>query len=102
MRLAILNMLERAESKIPPKITNFAGIVGREVYSVGKKVAYILKRLLSTKKTSFMDLFDSVRTRSEVVATFLAVLELCKTNRIHISDDADNISLLAEDSKENT
>lgn len=102
LRLAILNMLERAETKIPPKITNFAGIVGREVYSVGKKVAYILKRLLSTKKTSFMDLFDSVRTRSEVVATFLAVLELCKTNRIKISDDAGDISLLAEENKEMT
>lgn len=101
LRLAILNMLERAESKVPPKITNFAGIVGREVYSVGKKVAYILKRLLSSKKTSFIDLFDSVRTRSEVVATFLAVLELCKTNKIKISDDTDNISLLAEDSGEN-
>ena len=102
LRLAILNMLERAETKIPPKITNFAGIVGREVYSVGKKVAYILKRLLSTKKTSFMDLFDSVRTRSEVVATFLAILELCKTNRIKISDDAGDISLLAEENKEMT
>jgi len=96
LRLAILNMLERAETKIPPKITNFAGIVGREVYSVGKKVAYILRRLLSTKKTSFIDLFDSVRTKSEVVATFLAVLELCKTNRIRITDDTNNISLLAE------
>lgn len=102
LRLAILNMLERAETKIPPKITNFAGIVGREVYSVGKKVAYILKRLLSTKKTSFMDLFDSVRTRSEVVATFLAVLELCKTNRIKISDDTEDISLLAEENKKIT
>ncbi len=102
LRLAILNMLERAETKIPPKITNFAGIVGREVYSVGKKVAYILKILLSTKKTSFMDLFDSVRTRSEVVATFLAVLELCKTNRIKISDDTEDISLLAEENKEMT
>lgn len=102
LRLAILNMLERAETKIPPKITNFAGIVGREVYSVGKKVAYILKRLLSTKKTSFMDLFDSVKTRSEVVATFLAVLELCKTNRIKISDDTEDISLLAEENKEIT
>lgn len=100
LRLAILNMLDRAESKIPPKITNFAGIVGREVYSVGKKVAYILKRLLSPKKTSFMDLFDNVRTRSEVVATFLAVLELCKTNRIKISDDAEDISLLAEEKRE--
>ncbi len=101
LRLAILNMLDRAESKIPPKITNFAGIVGREVYSVGKKVAYILKRLLSPKKTSFMDLFDNVRTRSEVVATFLAVLELCKTNRIKISDDTKDISLLTEEKREN-
>ncbi len=102
LRLAILSMLERAETKIPPKITNFAGIVGREVYSVGKKVAYILKRLLSTKKTSFLDLFDSVRTRSEVVATFLAVLELCKTNRIQISDDTEDISLLTEETNEIT
>lgn len=101
LRLAILNMLDRAESKIPPKITNFAGIVGREVYSVGKKVAYILKRLLSPKKTNFMDLFDNVRTRSEVVATFLAVLELCKTNRIKISDDTKDISLLTEEKQEN-
>lgn len=101
LKLAILSMLERAESKIPPKITNFAGIVGREVYSVGKKVAFILKRLLSTKKTSFMDLFESVRSRSEVVATFLAVLELCKTNRINISDNADNITLVIGEKQEN-
>lgn len=100
LRLAILNMLERAETKIPPKVVNFVGIVGREVYSVGKKVSYILNRLLSSKKTSFIDLFDSVKTRSEVVATFLAVLELCKTNRINISDDTKNITLLTEDGAE--
>ena len=100
LRSAILNMLERAESKIPPKITNFAGIVGREVYSFGKKVAYILKRLLSPKKTRFIDLFDDVKSRSEVVATFLAVLELCKTNRIKISADTEDIALLAEGNKQ--
>ncbi len=100
LRMAILNMLDRAESKIPPKITNFAGIVGREVYSVGKKVAYILKRLLSPAKTRFIDLFDGVKSRSEVVATFLAVLELCKTNRISISGDTDDITLLTENEQE--
>ena len=93
LRFAVLNMLERAETKIPPKITNFAGIVGREVYSVGKKVSYILKRLLSSRKTKFFDLFKSVKSRSEVVATFLAVLELCKTNKITVSDDSNEISL---------
>lgn len=97
LRLSILNMLERAESKVPPKITNFAGIVGREIYSVGKKVAHILKRLLSNQKTTFIQLFDNVRSRSEVVATFLAVLELCKTNRISVSDETQDITLLAEE-----
>ncbi len=101
LRYAILNMLDRAESKIPPKIANFAGIVGREVYSVGKKVAYILKRLFSSKKTRFIDLFDGVKTRSEVVATFLAMLELCKTNRIHVSDETNDVSLLAGEEKQN-
>ncbi len=97
LRLAILNMLDRAESKVPPKITNFAGIVGREIYSVGKKVAHILKRLLSNQKTTFIQLFENVRSRSEVVATFLAVLELCKTNRISVSDETQDITLLAEE-----
>ena len=97
LRLAILNMLDRAESKVPPKITNFAGIVGREIYSVGKKVAHILKRLLTNQKTTFIQLFVNVRSRSEVVATFLAVLELCKTNRISVSDETQDITLLAEE-----
>lgn len=97
LRLSILNMLERAESKVPPKITNFAGIVGREIYSVGKKVAHILKRLLSNQKTTFIELFENVRSRSEVVATFLAVLELCKTNRISVSEETQDITLLAEE-----
>ncbi len=101
LRLSILNMLERAESKVPPRITNFAGIVGREIYSVGKKVAHILKRLLSNRKTTFIELFDNVRSRSEVVATFLAVLELCKTNRISVSEETQDITLLAEENVKN-
>ena len=101
LRYAVLNMLERAETKIPPKITNFAGIVGREVYSVGKKVSYILKTLLSSKKTRFFDLFHNVKTRSEVVATFLAVLELCKTNKISVSDESQDITLLVDENIEN-
>ncbi len=101
LRLSILSMLERSESKVPPRITNFAGIVGREVYSVSKKVAYILKRLLLNSKTTFIQLFDNVKTRSEVVATFLAILELCKTNRIDISDQTQNISIISEEKTKN-
>ena len=33
------------------------------------------------------NLFAGNRSRSEIVATFLAILELCKTNNINIEED---------------
>ena len=33
------------------------------------------------------NLFKGNRSRSEVVATFLAILELCKTNSVVLEDD---------------
>ncbi len=84
---AVLKMLDRAERKMPPPVSNFSGIVGREVYSVSSKVAFILKKLAAAGAATFKGLFKKVQTRSEVVATFLAVLELCKSNRVSISDD---------------
>ena len=39
-------------------------------------------RLVYWGVTSFRALFKGSRSRSEVVATFLAVLELCKANRL--------------------
>jgi segregation and condensation protein A len=35
------------------------------------------------------DLYKTANSRSELVATFLAVLELCKTNRVNVSGDGD-------------
>ena len=84
---AIVRMIDRAERELPPPVSNFSGIVGHEVYSVGSKVAFIVKRLASAGAATFRGLFAKVRSRSEVVATFLAVLELCKSNRVIISDE---------------
>lgn len=90
---AIHKMLDRADQKLPPPVSSFKGIVGREVYSVSSKVAFILKSLLETGKASFKGLFRKVKTRSEVVATFLAVLELCKSNKIRFNDQENDTQL---------
>ena len=46
------------------------------------------------------NLFRGSKSRSEIVATFLAVLDLCKTNSVSLEDDIDgenpNIRLLEE------
>ena len=56
--------------------------VGREPYPVADKAGEIIKRLIALGVTRFRALFKGSRSRSEVVATFLAVLELCKARRL--------------------
>jgi segregation and condensation protein A len=63
----------------------FQGIVGREPYPVAEKAGEIIRRLLLGGVTRFRALFRGNRSRSEVVATFLAVLELCKARRLHLA-----------------
>lgn len=71
----------------------FQGIVGREPYPVGEKAREVLERLVWGGVTRLKKLFLSARSRSEVVATFLAVLELCKTNRIRLTGSGEDCSV---------
>ena len=45
----------------------------------------ILQRLLRFGVTRFQALFQGNRSRSEIVATFIAVLELCKARRVRLA-----------------
>ena len=46
------------------------------------KADEVMQRLLQFGVMSFRALFRGSRSRSEIVATFLAILELCKDRRI--------------------
>jgi segregation and condensation protein A len=93
LKQAVLRLLDRVENRLPPPVSSFEGIVGREVYSVAAKTVSIVKRLIRAGILSFKSLFNNVKSRSEVVATFLAVLELCKSNRIQILDENDETAI---------
>lgn len=77
--------LERVNNRMPPPARAFEGIVGREPYPVADKARAILDRLVQFGVTRFRALFRGNRSRSEVVATFLAILELCRANRVHLA-----------------
>ena len=79
---ALNAVLGRLDNKLPPPVSAFQGIVGREPYPVADKAGEIIKRLVTFGVTRFRALFQGSRSRSEVVATFLAVLELCKNRRL--------------------
>ena len=86
-------MLDRAEEKLPPAASAFEGIVGREPYPVSDKARDILDRLIQFGVTRFRALFRTSRSRSEVVATFLASLELCKASRVRLAGTAEDCTV---------
>ena len=83
----MLSLSQRGEELLPPTVHNFAGIVGAEPYSVLKKASQVLKRLMETGSATFKSLFTGNNNRSEIVATFLSILELCKMNCVELSPD---------------
>lgn len=90
---ALNSVLERVGSRLPPPVRAFEGIVGREPYPVADKARSILDRLIQFGVARFRALFRTSRSRSEVVATFLAILELCKANRIHLAGTAEDCTV---------
>ena len=85
LRRAMVAVLERVDNKLPPPMSAFEGIVGREPYPVSDKATELISRLIQLGVTRFRALFHGNRSRSEVVATFLAVLELCRARRVRLA-----------------
>ena len=86
--LALANIAERSERSMPPPVSNFRGIVGAEPYPVTKKAKELLSRLVLNGVARLRQLFRGSRSRSEIVATFLAILELCRTDAVSLEQDA--------------
>lgn len=63
------------------------------VYSVTDKARELVEQLKATGVIRIQHLFDSSRSRSEVVATFIAVLELCKMGSILFSGEGEKCSV---------
>lgn len=83
---AIHNIFERSERRMPPPASAFSGIVGKEPVPVGEKIE-LLVRLFTRQKLVVLDaIVLDCESRSEVVAVFLAVLELSKVHKIWIED----------------
>lgn len=84
---AYLDAVGRGKRRLPPPAKAFQAIVERRVVSVGSRIIHLLKTLYRNNQTSYLGLFDSSTDRSELVATFLAVLELVKAKRITVEGD---------------
>lgn len=75
----------RGQVEEAPPLKAFDEIVKREPYPVETKAREIIRRLRQGGITRFLLLFRGSRSRSEIVATFIAVLELCREKVIHLA-----------------
>lgn len=87
---AYINVAGKAQRRLPPPIDSFKGIVARKFVNVASKVRTVMRKLWSGKKVPFLSLFDAAKSKSDIVATFLAVLELTKTKKITVDGDIKN------------
>lgn len=91
----------RGQAETPP-LRAFDEIVRREPYSVEQKAKEIVRRLKEGGITRFLLLFRGSRSRSELVATFMAVLELCRSRIIRLAGPAADCTVTCREDPENT
>ncbi len=84
---AFNNIFQRRIRFAKPEKRSFRGIVGREKVSVSAMTQKIHKRLSTKGKVQFSSLFCEGESRPEMIATFLAVLEMIKANKIRADYD---------------
>lgn len=86
---AYLSAAGRGKRRLPPPVQAFSGIVARKIVPVASKITYVLRRLYTDEKVSYASLFDRAESKSDLVATFLALLELVKSKRIRVDGEGD-------------
>jgi segregation and condensation protein A len=96
MVLAMQELLGRSNGSVPVPTAAFAEIVKHEPYPVESKAQEIIARLKHFGMTRFLLLFRGSRSRSELVATFVALLELCKARVIHLAGGTADCTVEAE------
>ena len=80
----LISALNQALDRAPKEELNE---IFAEQFTVSDKVDYLLENLKSGKSLTLGRLFRGMRSRQEIVCTFLAVLELMKLNRLSARQD---------------
>ncbi len=84
----------RGQRRLPPSTAPFTKIVAKKIVSVSTKIVFVIRNLFKGGSKRISDLYKTANSRSELVATFLAVLELCKANRVKVEGDGESQEII--------
>lgn len=91
---AYISAAGRNFRRLPPPIESFKRIVATKIIAVGEKIDDIMSRLEKRGRLRFRTYIMAAKSRSDLVARFLAVLELCKTKDIYIDGEGDDFEIV--------
>ncbi|MBQ7540877.1 MAG: segregation/condensation protein A [Clostridia bacterium] len=86
---AYISAVGKGKRRLPPPVEAFSRIVAHRIVSVASRINFLLDTLRGGKQ-NFVSLFAQSGSRSEMVATFLAVLSLAKAKRVTIEGEGEN------------
>ncbi len=90
---AYMRVVGKRLRKIPPPLDSFRTIVVKKIVSVSSKIKSIVDILGKKKRQRFSDIIASSESRSDMVAAFLAILELAKTKHIVLNGQGDSLEI---------
>ncbi len=90
---AYLRVVGKRLRKIPPPLDSFKVIVQKKIVSVSSKIRNLVSGLSLGKKKKFSEIISASESRSDMVAAFLAILELAKTKHIVLSGQGDKVEI---------
>ena len=80
------SVMKRREDKIDPVRSTF-GTIKKEPVSLEEKIEAVLEYAERHRRFSFRGMLSRQRDKTEIVVTFLALLELMKMGRIHLTQE---------------
>jgi segregation and condensation protein A len=81
--LKLIEALDRVLERLVPKLQHE---VVREQVSISEAILEVAEKVRAGgNQASFASLFEGARTRSRIVVTFLAILEMCKRRLLRVS-----------------
>ncbi|MEE1065522.1 MAG: segregation/condensation protein A [Acutalibacteraceae bacterium] len=98
---AYIAAVGRGKRNLPPPIEAFSGIVAHKIVPIKERVGFIMDKLFRGKKQRFRTFFEKAESRSEMVATFLALLSLTKDKKIVLTEVEGDLEVEMVDSNIN-
>lgn len=80
-------VMKRQEDKLDPVRSQF-GKIEKEEVNLEEKLSYVEETIRSKKKLCFRELLEKQSSRQEIIVTFLVILEMMKTGKIEVVQEA--------------